>query len=223
MFTEITQSPSVLFTYTNNTYQYLKRVAREQDLDPFLKLFVKRRDSPCGAWHLGYVDWRRRYFIISVQDLLFAKSGHMFTASEEYLVHPRSAPCPSQQKEKGVEEEVEDGSEEEEEEGKGGAGSEELDTLREEIADFPWGKRGQRVLSFLRAKGFVSTGEIKGIPLVDILRCIVTAEPPPSPTRKPSRQQVRIFKLLKQLKSKGLIIPSSYITNKSLVNLYWSK
>lgn len=207
LFTEIATSPLVLFTFSSNSWSYLKRTARDQGLEKsFLPAFSQQREKPFA---LGFIDWARRFFLTNLHDLLGPTgSTHMFKADEQYVIHPLGGPCLSADSNAPVT-----------------APIHQEDLLTQELEGFPWGKRGLRLLRFLRLKGIVNKDQdtIETIPLVDFLKVVVNPEPPFSEEHQQRRKPDKIIKILKGIKAKGVLIPDCYIGNRRCTNVFWKK
>ena len=199
----------VLFTYSNNTWEYLKRIGKDQDLAVFCRRFAERRAQQPSAFALGCIDWNNRYYISCLHKLIQGAGTSMFTHDVEYIIHPRQGPCPLVEPKEPVTLPVEDQL------------GNVLTLLTEELDSFPWGKRGKRLLTLLRVKGVVKDDDtLEGVPWVDILKTLCTPEPPGA-KRKHSPQQEKILRLLKRLKKNGLQIPACYIQNRAAALVFW--
>ena len=187
----------------------------------FLARFTERRDSIKGQFALGFVDWNRRFMLSCVRELLHGPSTLMFTKDQEFLVHPSQGPCPSLEAPTNNPESSSSDDEESENE----EGEDSLTVLKTELVDFPWGKRAVRLLAYLRQKGVVKNSDIlEGVPLVDVLKTLCTQEPPSWALQGRPKQQERILKLLKRLKTRDhLLVPASYITNRAVAAVFWPK
>lgn len=204
VFSEVITAPLVLFTYSGNSWTYLKRTCRDRGLEAGTFTEAFRRQQRASSYGLGLVDWSRNFLVVDLLQLLGPQgSCSMWKQDVEYIIHARSEACPNNDSPAHIN-------------STSTAGEEELE-------GFPWGKRGQRLLKFLRLKGVVSVSDdvIEGIPLVDFLKVVVCTEPPSSSGRVHAPQQEKILKILKKLKVGGIAIPAAYIVNRSCREVFW--
>ena len=95
-----------------------------------------------------------------------------------------------------------------------------LDQLAQELEGFPWGKRGLRLLNYLRDKGVLGEGDVvHGLPVVDLLKKLCTSDPPPGKLTPAS--QDKILKILRRFKAQGVLIPRAYIASRSCSAVFW--
>ena len=81
MFNEISTAPLILFTYSNNSWQYLKRIAPDPGCSYFLQGFeAVRRGGADQTYPLGLVDWTRRLMVADLRPLLNGGCTQMFKA-----------------------------------------------------------------------------------------------------------------------------------------------
>jgi len=201
VFSEVITAPLVLFTYSGNSWTYLKRTCRDRGLEAGTFTEAFRRQQRASAYGLGLVDWSRNFLVVDLLQLLGPQGSCLMWKQEvEYIIHARSETCPNSDSPAPTH-----------------------STGEAELEGFPWGKRGQRLLKFLQLKGVVSVSDdvIEGIPLVDFLKVVVCTEPPPSSGRVQAPQQEKILKILKKLKASGIAIPAAYIVNRSCREVFW--
>ena len=204
LFTEITTAPYILFTYSVNTYQYLKRVTRDQGLDSFLKEFETLRQANRTPYALGFIDWTQRFFVQDLSQLLGPVGSTFMFKEQKYVIHHVSGPCPLTPPE--TEETV---------------NRPLLAQLTQELEDFPWGKRGLRLLNYLRDKGVLKPEEdvVSGLPVVDLLKACCNTDPP---GLTPGRgQQERVQKILRRFKAQGVLIPRAYLASRLCAAVFW--
>lgn len=158
------------------------------------------------------MNWSSGYLIDNLH-LLWSGTSHMFTEDATFSVHLSSEPCglslPEQ--EESNPDLVED---------------KPLDLLTEDLSSFPWGKRGLRLLSYLRAKKILDerSDTLENIPIIDILRAVSTPTPPSVTGANQSTQSQHIKRILRKLKLKQkLRIPASYIGNKEIRKIFWGE
>ena len=202
IYTELLSAPLVLFTYSGNSWNFLKRAARDRGLGhAFTEAY--QRQARTAAYALGLVDWGRGFLIGDLLTLLGPGASSFMWKQEggEYIIHATQDPCPLSSRSSSA--------------------PPTPTTGEEELEGFPWGPKAVRLLKYLRSKGVVAPDDdtVHGLPLVDFLKGVVCSEPPGG--RPPTQQQEKILKILKKIKAGGTLIPAAYIVNKPCSQVFW--
>ena len=204
VYSELLSAPLVLFTYSGNSWNFLKRAVRDRGLgNTFTKAYQQQQQehSSASPYALGLVDWARGFLVGDLLTLLGPRASSLMWKQEcEYIIHASKDACPNQV---------------------GSSTASTTATGEEELKGFPWGPKAVRLLKYLRAKGVVAPNDdvVHGLPLVDFLKGVVCSEPPGR--RPPTQQQEKILKILKKIKAGGTLIPAAYILNKPCSQVFW--
>ena len=204
VYTELLSAPTTLYTYSGNSWNFLKRAVRDKGLgNTFTEAYQQQVRSSASPYKLGLVDWARGFLVGDLLTLLGPGASSLMWKQEggEYIIHAVQDTCPSSNPT--------------------ATATPPTTTGEAELEGFPWGLKAVRLLKYLRAKGVVAPEDdtVHGLPLVDFLKGVVCSEPPGG--RPPSQQQEKILKILRKIKAGGVLIPAAYIINKPCSQVFW--